>query len=233
MGALCAFAAVAAVAAVAAAASIAAAVIAAAAAGADDVAGADAVVAAVAVARFALSVPEGSGWPTVVAFGLTAAFRFAAEIALAVAAVCFMPIAAMAFTIALPLPFAVAALSPFAPAPPLVFAVEFASLGAPVAWLELKSKLPLVPAEPFAGADVCCAACGGLAGGFAAGFAAPWAGLAGADVLVSSKAANGCESVSWLGVDACIRDGDESETAAGKSDAILGILDTRGPLETT
>jgi len=97
--------------------------------------------------------------------------------------------------------------------------------------------LPLFPDEPFVGADVCCAACEGLAGGFAAefaaGFAAIWGGLADTDVLASTKAANGCETVSWLGVDACIRDGDGSETTAGISDAILGILDTLGPLEAT
>ena len=119
---------------------------------------------------------------------------------------------------------------------------EFAALGAPVAWLEPRSKycgpFAIWPDDwPFVGADGCCAACDGLAGGFAAefaaGFAAIWGGLADADVLASTKAANGCETVSWLGVDACIRDGDESETTAGKSDAILGILDTLGPLEAT
>ena len=46
-------------------------------------------------------------------------------------------------------------------------------------------------------------------------------------MVASSKAANGGEAVSWLGVDACIREGEVSETAAGRSGAILDILDTR------
>ena len=45
-------------------------------------------------------------------------------------------------------------------------------------------------------------------------------GLGGEDVLASSKAANGCEVVSWLDVDGCIHDGGVSETAAGRSGAI-------------
>jgi hypothetical protein len=207
-------------AAAAAATSVAAAVTAAAAAGAGDVAAGGAGdeadraapgAAVAAVAGSALSSLDESCCATVVAFGVTAAFGLATEVALAVAALCFMPVMALVD--------------------------EFAALGAPVAWLEPRSELLLFPDGPLVGADVCCAACDGLAGGFAAefaaGFAAIWGGLADADVLASTKAANGCETVSWLGADACIRDGDESETTAGKSDAILGILDTLGPLEAT
>jgi hypothetical protein len=64
----------------------------------------------------------------------------------------------------------------------------------------------------FAGADVCWEGCGGAAGAFAE---------------ASSKAAKGCESLSWLGVDACVRD--DSETVAEASDAILGTLGTGDP----
>ena len=67
----------------------------------------------------------------------------------------------------------------------------------------------------------------------AGGLAGAGGGLGGADVAASSKAANGCESVSWVDEDACIRDCEVSETAAGKSGAILDILDTREPLEAT
>lgn len=73
------------------------------------------------------------------------------------------------------------------------------------------------------------------------GFAPPAAGafavaavvFAGTDALASSKAAKGCESLSWLDVDACARGGDVSETAAATSDAILGILGTAEPLQAT
>ena len=65
----------------------------------------------------------------------------------------------------------------------------------------------------------------------AGGLAGAGGGPGGADVAASSKAANGCESVSWVDEDACIRDCEVSETAAGKSGAILDILDTRKPLE--
>ncbi len=92
--------------------------------------------------------------------------------------------------------------------------------------------------EPPVGGEGCCvaseegadwvgAAAAGLgAGGFGTG------GLGGADVVASSKAANGCEAASWLDEDACIRDSEVSETTAGESGAILDILDTWGPLET-
>ena len=203
--------------------SVAAVATAAGAAGADDAAaaaGGDEVGSAAAeVAGLALSLPEGSCGAAVVAFEATVALKFAAEFALAAAALCLRPFATTAFTIALSLAFAL----PTAPV------VEFAALGTAAAWFKPKSKLPLSPGEPLVGAVVCCAACGGLAGGFAAF----WGGLAGAVVLASSNAANGCGSLSWLGVAGCIRDGGENETAAGKSDAILGILDTLGPLEPT
>jgi hypothetical protein len=65
----------------------------------------------------------------------------------------------------------------------------------------------------------------------AGGLAGAGGGLGGAEVAASSKAENGCESASWSGEDACIRDCEVSETAAGKSGAILDILDTREPLE--
>jgi hypothetical protein len=93
------------------------------------------------------------------------------------------------------------------------------------------------PLEPLDGADGCCCGAWGEeeAGwvGAAAGGLAGAGGLGSADVAASSKAANGCESASWLDKDACIRDCEVSETAAGKSGAILDILDTREPLEAT
>ena len=51
-----------------------------------------------------------------------------------------------------------------------------------------------------------------LAGSWRVGPSLPGGGLGGEDVLASSKAANGCEAVSWLDVDGCIRGG-ASETA--------------------
>lgn len=72
---------------------------------------------------------------------------------------------------------------------------------------------------------VCCAVGAGLAGRFAA--------LAGAGALASSKASNGCESLSWLVVDACTRCAERSETVAEASGAILGILGTWEPLQAT
>jgi hypothetical protein len=93
--------------------------------------------------------------------------------------------------------------------------------------------LPLFPVEPLDGAEVCgaevCAAdvCGAACGELAGWAVAAGGGLGAEDVLASSKAANGCEVVSWLDVDGCIHDGGVSETAAGRSGAILDILDTR------
>jgi hypothetical protein len=57
--------------------------------------------------------------------------------------------------------------------------------------------------------------------------------FAGAEALASSKAANGCELLSWPGVDDCARGGDVSETVVERSDAIPGILGTGEPLEAT
>ena len=57
--------------------------------------------------------------------------------------------------------------------------------------------------------------------------------VAGAEALASSNAANGCEPLSWPGVDDCGRGGDVSETVAERSDAIPGILGTGEPLEAT
>jgi hypothetical protein len=120
--------------------------------------------------------------------------------------------------------------TPFAAAPLLAFAVEFAWLVVFAAWPEREGKLPLVTLGPLLGAAACC---GGLAGGLAAEFAAVWGGLGGADAPASSKAANGCGSVFWLGVVACMRDDNWSEPAAGKSDAILDRLDTLALPEAT
>lgn len=99
------------------------------------------------------------------------------------------------------------------------------------------SVVPEFAVEPLAGPGCCCAACareagwlgaaaGGLGEGAGGDGVAGAGGLGGADVVASSKAANGCEAVSWLNEDACIRDGDVSEPAAGKSGPILDILDT-------
>jgi hypothetical protein len=73
--------------------------------------------------------------------------------------------------------------------------------------------------------DVCSAAGGELA------FAAPCGGLAGAAVLASSQAENGCDSLSWLLAVAWARWDAKSEAAAETSDAILGILGTVEPLQ--
>jgi hypothetical protein len=99
-------------------------------------------------------------------------------------------------------------------------------------------EAPESPVEPFVEVDGCWAACvegesgcvGVVAGGLAVGGGlAGVGGLGGTTVAASSKAANGCEAASWLSEDACVRDCDVSETAAGKSGAILDILDTREP----
>lgn len=63
-----------------------------------------------------------------------------------------------------------------------------------------------------------------------AGLTAGGDGLCGVAVVAASREAKGCESASWLGVDACIRDTGASETAALTSDVILG---TRELLEAT
>jgi len=104
--------------------------------------------------------------------------------------------------------------------------------------LDPASVVPELAVEPPAGAEGCCDVSGGAAdwvgaaaGGFGEG-GLDAGGLGGADVVASSKAANGCEAASWLDEDACIRDSEVSETAAGKSGAILDILDTWDPLET-
>ena len=144
-------------------------------------------------------------------------------------AISFMPGAATAFAFALPL---------FVARPPLPTVFELPAFDVFGAGPERKSELPLFPVEPLDGADVCgadvCGAdvCGAEVCGAACGELAGWAvaaggGLGGEDVLASSKAANGCEVVSWLDVDGCIRDGGVSETAADRSGAILDILDTR------
>ena len=97
---------------------------------------------------------------------------------------------------------------------------------------ERKSELPLFPIEPLDGADDCGAddcgsdVCGAASGELAGWVVAAGGGLRGEEVLASSKAANGCEAVSWLDVDGCIRGG-VSETAVDRSGAILDILDTR------
>ena len=57
--------------------------------------------------------------------------------------------------------------------------------------------------------------------------------MAGADALASSKASNGCESLSWLVEGACTRCDERSETVAEASGAILGILGTGEPLKAT
>jgi hypothetical protein len=195
-------------------------------------AGLDAVdgeVSAAAVSGFVLLLPQASRPAVVVA--AVATFWFAAAVATAMACltVSFMPCAAAAFAIALPVPL-VTVLDLellFATIPavtvPVAVGLKLAGCCAFVAWLEGKSELPVVPVEPPVGADVCCAACGEDAGwGAAAG-----AGLGGAAVLASRKATNGCVSVSWLGVDACICDGGVIKAAADGSGAILDILDTR------
>jgi len=74
--------------------------------------------------------------------------------------------------------------------------------------------------------------CGALAGTRGAAVGAG-AGADGAKALASRSATNGCGSVSGLGVDACIRGGDENETVAAKSDAIPGKLDTSEPPQAT
>jgi hypothetical protein len=231
--ALCAFAAAAAVAAASAAAAVAAAlavgadpvaVACADAAAADRIAVAGAVPgAAVVPAGFALLLPETSDCAAVVASAVAAALACAAASAWAVAAVSFIPRVATAFAFAVPLALAPVSTLLFATAPLSAAVSELTGFGAFGAGLERESELPVFPVELLVGVDVCCAVCGGLAGwvGAAGG------GLGGADVVASSKAANGGEAVSWLGVDACIREGEVSETAAGRSGAILDILDTR------
>jgi hypothetical protein len=127
------------------------------------------------------------------ALACTATIACAAT-AVGFAAVSFMPGAATAFAFALPL---------FAATPPLPTAFELPAFDVFGVGPEPKSELPLFPAEPLDGADVCGATCGEppvwvvAAGG----------GLGGEDVLASSKAANGCEAMSWLDVDGCIRGG--------------------------
>jgi hypothetical protein len=105
---------------------------------------------------------------------------------------------------------------PFGCAEPDEAGAGFAGGAAPFAVLEFVFVAGAVLVLPFAaaGLDVCCAACGGLAG--------EGGGFAGADALASSKVANGCESVSWLGCEGCARDDWEYEAAAVTSDAILG-----------
>jgi hypothetical protein len=158
----------------------------------------------------------------------TAAIACAATV-VGFTAVSVMPGAPTAFAFALPL---------FAVAPPLPTVFELPAFDVFGAGPGRKSESPLFPAEPLDGADVCgadvCGAdvCGANVCGAACGELAGWAvaaggGLGGGDVLASSKAANGCEVVSWLDVDGCIRDGGVSEAAVGRSGAILDILDTR------
>lgn len=198
---------------VAAAAATAAAVAAASGGSSDPTVGVDDTVAlAVASPEFAVaSAPllfEASGWMVVVALASAAAFAFAAAMALAV--VCSMPCAATTVAIALPLVLALIAALLLAAELPSAGGLELAGFCALEVWLD--------PVSVGAGALV--------AGGLGADGLAGVDGLGGADVVASSKAANGCEAVSWLNEDACIRDGDVSETAAGKSGPILDILDT-------
>lgn len=186
------------------------------------------------------SVPaslEEPCFPLVAALGGTAALPFAGAVVAAAAAVCFSPLAAMAFKSAAlaSTPSAAFAFAVAWPVPPVVawaIACEFERDGFDVGatWPEPEAELPAFAAEALVGAALCCVVvcgAGGLAGRFADGLVAVWDGLGGADVPASSNAAKGCELGSWLGVDGCIRDGDARGAAAGKSDAILGILDTR------
>jgi hypothetical protein len=138
----------------------------------------------------------------------------------------------------------------FAPAPlgglPAAGVVVLAELAAPPAEAAAffappaarRSEVTVDPLEPLAA--VCGA--GGLAFGVGAGGDAAAAGGrvgadgvaaggAGADVLASSNAANGVPSsgsLSWLSVGGCARDDDVSDSAAARSDAILGTGETPG-----
>jgi len=170
------------------------------------------------------------------AVAVTVTSKLAVEFADALVVPLFVPFSGLVFAIA-PF-FADACFVPagtVALAPLVAFAVEFALSAAvavcvaPLAGLALAppvapgAKLPVVPAEAFAGAGVGCAAGGGLSGAL---------GVVGAAVLASSRAAKGCELLSWLVVDAGTRGGEENEIVAATSDAILGILGTGRPLET-
>lgn len=207
----------------------------------------DAVTAAVASPEFAVTVPvapalfEPLGWVVVAALVSTAALAFATALALTVAmalattAACLMPCTAATAVIALPgvLVFVSALLLvPAAPSPPGLELAEFCELAV---WLEAASDVPEFALEPPAGAEDGWAACGeevwagAAAVGLDVGGLAGAGGLGGADVVASSKAANGCALASWLDEKACIREGDVSETAAGRSGAILDILDTGNP----
>ncbi len=97
--------------------------------------------------------------PVVVAvLACTAAIACAAT-AVGFTAVSFMPGAATAFAFALPL---------FAATPPLPTVFELPAFDVFGVGPEPKSELPLFPAEPLDGADVCGAACGELPGWFVA-----------------------------------------------------------------
>ena len=164
---------------------------------------------------------------------MAASFEFVAAVALAAAAACLMPrVTTTVSAIAPALALAFVSSSLFAVV--LTLPAALAGFCAFEAELESTSELPFPPVfpdNPVADPDVHCVACGAEGGWVvaAADGVADADGLGGADVPASSNAANGCEVVSWL--DACIRDDDVSETAAGKSGAILNILDTRRPPE--
>ncbi|HUI13031.1 MAG TPA: hypothetical protein VL048_06130 [Xanthobacteraceae bacterium] len=181
----------------------------------------------------------------VAAFASAAILAFAAAMALTAAA-CLMPCAIRAAAIALPLALELGVVLLLVLALPLAIGLELAGFWAPEAWLGPESAV--FPAEPPAGADGCWVACGaaadwlgvagcgvacaagadglGAVGELSAGGLAEAGGSGDADAAASSKAPKLCEALSWLVEDGCIRDGDISETAAGKSGAILDILDT-------
>jgi hypothetical protein len=99
-----------------------------------------------------------------------------------------------------------------------VLGAEVLELAAPVAIASpcglVLAVPPVAPTGASAGSlgcGVCCAAGGGLAG---------------AAVLASSQAENGCDSLSWLLAVAWARWDAKSEAAAETSDVILGILGT-------
>ncbi|MFZ3357265.1 MAG: hypothetical protein WA177_00770, partial [Xanthobacteraceae bacterium] len=177
-------------------------------------------------AGFALSAVEASGSAVLGALASAVVAAVASSPAPGVAAACLARWETMAFAASPALVGLVSGVAPgltgvalleFGPdsawelwAVVWVSVVEFGlpgglAAGPAGAWLLL-----LFPADPFAVPGACCGACGGLAGGFAA-----TGGFDGAEVLASSKAANGCESLSWLSADACIRNGGVSEVAAG------------------
>ena len=99
--------------------------------------------------------------------------------------------------------------------------------GASVVAVEAELRLPVFPAVALEADGDCC----GAGGGWADAFAALCGKLAGADVLASSQAENGSDSLAWLLVVAWARWDAKSEAVAATSDARLGILGTGQPLQ--